>query len=297
MMSIGGTFPEPPFQPPTMSFMHGSLTQTLRKAQDYRNRVMMGLGINYEENFREVWSPLIMDRWSNGAHSDGTTLKRKESLTDLIGGCRPYLTSWRPFSKRSKTGVKSVEHLGLTECKLVDSIAGYTKDMAEEVTGLLENLKFSEEELVDVSNNEEDMLETVEGAEKRGEFQGPFQFGDWLRVDLGKNRLNLRKKPGVVYAGKVLEAKSREWEGERTVGSQGEEEEALETQTGKGKMVSNTSSKLHSTKRSLKGKNEVCHPLGFKKSRTLKIAGGIDDECSEATSPVKLPVPTVEAGC
>ncbi|KAK8660435.1 hypothetical protein V6N13_051361 [Hibiscus sabdariffa] len=246
------------------------------------------------------WRERLVKRESNTVKSGGPDhfsfntvgLKR-----DLIGGCRPYLTSWRPFSKRSKTGVKSVEHLGLTECKLVDSIAGYTKDMAEEVTGLLENLKFSEEELVDVSNNEEDMLETVEGAEKRGEFQGPFQFGDWLRVDLGKNRLNLRKKPGVVYAGKVLEAKSREWEGERTVGSQGEEEEALETQTGKGKMVSNTSSKLHSTKRSLKGKNEVCHPLGFKKSRTLKIAGGIDDECSEATSPVKLPVPTVEAGC
>ncbi|KAK8660422.1 hypothetical protein V6N13_051348 [Hibiscus sabdariffa] len=175
----------------------------------------------------------------------------------------------------------SVEHLGLTECKLVNFIAGFTKDMAEEVIGLMENHKFSEDELVDVSNNEEDMLETVEGAEKWivGEFQGPFQFGDWLRVDLGKNKLNLRKKPGIVYAGKAPEAKSKEGEGQRIVGSQGEEEEALETQTGKGKMVSNTSSKLRSSKRSLRGKNEVCHPIAFKKSRTLNYAGGIEDEC------------------
>ncbi|KAK8660397.1 hypothetical protein V6N13_051323 [Hibiscus sabdariffa] len=208
MMSIEGTFPEPPFQPPTMSFMHGLFTQTLRKAQKYRNRLMMGLGINYGENFREVGSPLIMDSWINGAHTGGITIKRGERFTliyyglhgvyvntglgpdkresntgkrggpdfiffntvglkmGLIGGCKFYLKRWSPFLKMSRSGEKSVKHLGLTKCNLVDFKAGYTKDMAEEVIGLMENLKFSEVELVDVSNNEEDMLEPVEGSEK-----------------------------------------------------------------------------------------------------------------------------------
>ncbi|KAL4296489.1 hypothetical protein GQ457_12G013640 [Hibiscus cannabinus] len=73
--------------------------------------------------------------------------------------------------------------------------------------------------------------------ERPGDFQGPFQFGDWLRVDLGKNRLNLRKKPGIVYAERTSGIKIREGEGERVAGSQEEGEETMDVQNGKGKMV------------------------------------------------------------
>ncbi|KAK8528382.1 hypothetical protein V6N13_057055 [Hibiscus sabdariffa] len=38
--------------------------------------------------------------------------------------------------------------------------------MADEVTGLLENLKFSEEELVDVSNVDDEVLTEMEGSER-----------------------------------------------------------------------------------------------------------------------------------
>ncbi|KAL4352140.1 hypothetical protein GQ457_06G002640 [Hibiscus cannabinus] len=121
--------------------------------------------------------------------------------------------------------------------------------------------------------------------ERPGEYQGPFQFGDWLRVDLGKNRVSLRKKPGIVYAERTPGIKIREGEGERVAGSQEEGDETLEMQNEKGKMVSNTTSRLRSVKRSLKGKNEVCHPISFKKSRVSSVAGEAEDECNvmEAT--------------
>ncbi|KAL4319473.1 hypothetical protein GQ457_18G011570 [Hibiscus cannabinus] len=112
-------------------------------------------------------------------------------------------------------------------------------------------------------------------------FHGPFQYGDWLRVDLGKNRLNLRKKPRIVYAGKAPEVKPKEGEGERMVGSQEEEEEeeVVETQTGKGKMISNTSSRLRSAKRSLKGKNE---PSLMKQFRPIRLCIVVYKVCSKA---------------
>ncbi|KAL4369328.1 hypothetical protein GQ457_05G021480 [Hibiscus cannabinus] len=34
---------------------------------------------------------------------------------------------------------------------------------------------------------------------KTSDFQGPFQFGEWLKVDLSQGRQNVRRKPGIVY--------------------------------------------------------------------------------------------------
>ncbi|KAL4295344.1 hypothetical protein GQ457_12G013630 [Hibiscus cannabinus] len=127
--------------------------------------------------------------------------------------------------------------------------------------------------------------------DKQEGFKGPFQFGDWLKVDLGKNKLNARRKPGIVYAGQTLQTKPLEGEGERLIDSQEEED----PQQGKGKTISNTNTRLRPAKRSLKGKNEVCHPIAFKKSRTANSVGGVEEEGVETSSPNIQTEPTVEA--
>ncbi|KAL4296847.1 hypothetical protein GQ457_12G013350 [Hibiscus cannabinus] len=127
--------------------------------------------------------------------------------------------------------------------------------------------------------------------DKQEGFKGPFQFGDWLKVDLGKNKLNARRKPGIVYAGQTLQTKPLEGEGERLIDSQEEED----PQQGKGKTISNTNTRLRPAKRSLKGKNEVCHPIAFKKSRTANSVGGVEEKGVETSSPNIQTEPTVEA--
>ncbi|KAK8523683.1 hypothetical protein V6N12_013768 [Hibiscus sabdariffa] len=171
--------------------------------------------------------------------------------------------------------------------------------MADEVAGLMGNLKFSEEELVDVNNIGEEMVETMEGTEKWAverpvEFQGPFQFGEWLKVDLGKERQTARRKLGIVYADRKFERERKEGSGDHMLEGQTEEGRILQ-QKGKDKMVG-TSTKMRTMKRTLKCKNEVCNPVAAKKSRTTSNLFGEEDACSEATSPLKNSAPTVEAG-
>ncbi|KAK8973020.1 hypothetical protein V6N11_047023 [Hibiscus sabdariffa] len=139
--------------------------------------------------------------------------------------------------------------------------------MADEVAGLMGNLKFSEEELVDVNNIGEEMVETMEGTEKWAvghgwelcverpvEFQGPFQFGEWLKVDLGKERQTARRKLGIVYADRKFERERKEGSGDHMLEGQTEEGRILQ-QKGKDKMVG-TSTKMRTMKRTLKCKNE-----------------------------------------
>ncbi|KAK8557835.1 hypothetical protein V6N12_010059 [Hibiscus sabdariffa] len=172
--------------------------------------------------------------------------------------------------------------------------------MAEEVVGLMENLNFSEEEMVDVNADGDSMLEPLEGAErwvveKPVDFQGPFQFGEWLKVELAKGQGNLRKKPGIVYANREQGQLAREGNGEWLTGSQEEETTPLR-QRDKGKTTGTLSSVPRTAKRILRGKNEVCNPIAPKKSKTVSLLGRDEDEISEATSPIKLSAPTVEAG-
>ncbi|KAL4295983.1 hypothetical protein GQ457_12G013380 [Hibiscus cannabinus] len=98
------------------------------------------------------------------------------------------------------------------------------------------------------------------------EFQGPFQFGDWLKVDLGKERQHARRKLGIVYADRKSEREGKEGSGDHLIESQTEEGRSLQLK-GKGKLVG-TSTKMRAVKRTLKGKNEVCNPIASKKSRT-----------------------------
>ncbi|KAK8705592.1 hypothetical protein V6N13_049190 [Hibiscus sabdariffa] len=172
--------------------------------------------------------------------------------------------------------------------------------MADEVTGLMENLKFSEEELIDAQFEGENMMEDIEGSEKwivdrPTDFKGPFQFGEWLKVDLGKGKLSLRRKPVIVYAGNEPERSLREGSGEQSLASQGREHRSG-TQMEKVKGTGSSSSRLRTSKRSLMGRNEVCNPIAPKKSRTVNITVGEDDVILEATSPIKIYIPKVEAG-
>ncbi|KAK8523679.1 hypothetical protein V6N13_057287 [Hibiscus sabdariffa] len=176
----------------------------------------------------------------------------------------------------------------------------YLKLMEDEVTGLMENLRFTEEELKDVSIEGEEMMTNVEDADKwvvgkAPEFQGPFQFGEWVKVDLSKGRQNLRKKTGIIYANGKQELSRKEETGEHGMDSV-EELERKSLQIERGKEVGPSVARSRTVKRSLKGKNEVCNPISAKKSKTFSNVVGDEDEISEASSPVKFSAQTVEAG-
>ncbi|KAK8555355.1 hypothetical protein V6N13_037021 [Hibiscus sabdariffa] len=130
---------------------------------------------------------------------------------------------------------------------------------------------------------------------REGDFQGPFQFGEWLKVDMSKGRMNLRRKPGIVYANRAQGKQDKEETREHMMESL--EEEGRENITlDKGKAVGQSLARARTVKRTLKGKNEVCNPFTAKKSRTVSNTIGDEDECSEATSPIKNSAQTVEAG-
>ncbi|KAK8634853.1 hypothetical protein V6N13_022733 [Hibiscus sabdariffa] len=158
-----------------------------------------------------------------------------------------------------------------------------TASMAEEVAGLMENLKFSEEELVDVNADGEGMFEPLEGSEK------------WV-VDLAKGQGTLRRKQGIVYANREQGQSNPEGSGEHLLSSQEVETFSLK-QRDRGKSTGIMSSVPRAVKRTLKGKNEVCNPIAPKKSKTVSVIGRDEDEFSEASSPIKFSAPTLEAGC
>ncbi|KAK8616681.1 hypothetical protein V6N13_116651 [Hibiscus sabdariffa] len=121
------------------------------------------------------------------------------------------------------------------------------------------------------------------------------EFGEWLKVDMSKGRMNLRRKPGIVYASKDQGKQDKEETRENMMESLGEE--GRETiNLDKGKAVGQSMTRSRTVKRTLKGKNEVCNPFIAKKSRTVSNTIGDEDEFSEATSPIKSSAQTVEAG-
>ncbi|KAK8605168.1 hypothetical protein V6N13_082620 [Hibiscus sabdariffa] len=135
----------------------------------------------------------------------------------------------------------------------------------------------------------------TENKEKPVDFQGPFQFGEWLKVDLRKSKLSLRRKPSIVYADKEQGKTVKEGMADYNMGLHEEKGRGI-IQTDKGKLTSTSNVRLRTVKRTLKGKNEVCYPIAPEKSKTTGNFIGNEDEISEATSPIKISVPTVEAG-
>ncbi|KAK8670428.1 hypothetical protein V6N13_037046 [Hibiscus sabdariffa] len=123
-------------------------------------------------------------------------------------------------------------------------------------------------------------------------FEGPFQYGDWLKVDMGQPLR--RKKLGIVYKN------PRRTVG-LTEGGEGSTEERSmgigkgTVQKDRGRTGVSGGLRFRTSKRMLQGKNEVCNPIAMKKSRqSLSCQGCDEDEVSEATSPIKI-IPTVEA--
>ncbi|KAK8494583.1 hypothetical protein V6N12_018870 [Hibiscus sabdariffa] len=121
------------------------------------------------------------------------------------------------------------------------------------------------------------------------------EFGEWLKVDMSKGRMNLRKKPGIVYASRDQGKQDKEEMRENTMESLAEEGRE-NINLNKGKDVGQLMTRPRQVKRTLKGKNEVCNPFTAKKSRTVSNTIGDEDEFSEATSPIKSSAQTVEAG-
>ncbi|KAK8534609.1 hypothetical protein V6N12_057253 [Hibiscus sabdariffa] len=146
--------------------------------------------------------------------------------------------------------------------------------MVEAMTKLMEDLKFSEEELAKVG------------------YEGPFQYGEWLKVDMGQQGL-VRRRPGIVYkeqreSGMGLEVV------EENVKTRAGGAERICVQLERGKTVTGGTTRNRAVKRSLQGKNEVCNPFTTKRSKPCTSQGGVEDEQSEATSPNKS-IPMVEA--
>ncbi|KAK8586115.1 hypothetical protein V6N13_130640 [Hibiscus sabdariffa] len=141
------------------------------------------------------------------------------------------------------------------------------KCMAEEVTKLMENLQFIEEELTELGDLNMEQLGNLEGSEK------------WI---VG----NSKKKLGIVYrnprrATRITEGIEKSYD-ERTIymGKNG----AL---VNKGKIVVSGGPKYRA-KRTIQRKNEVCNPIAAKKAKS--IGGNLiveEDEVSEVTSPFK----------
>ncbi|KAK8478144.1 hypothetical protein V6N11_063381 [Hibiscus sabdariffa] len=157
-----------------------------------------------------------------------------------------------------------------------DNVEPEAKLMADGVTMLMEKLKFSEEELMEVGEMEGTQSGNVEGSEKWPDgFEGPFQYGDWMKVDMGQPLQ--RKKLGMVY-------KDPRWTVELTGGEEGSTEERTmgigkgTVQKDRGRTGVSGGSRFRTGKRVLQGKNEVCNPIAMKKSRQSLSCQGCDED-------------------
>ncbi|KAK8640531.1 hypothetical protein V6N13_008284 [Hibiscus sabdariffa] len=115
-----------------------------------------------------------------------------------------------------------------------------------------------------------------EGPHRPEEFEGPFQYGEWLKVDMGSQGAP-KKKLGIVYkgvTGKTEALMSKEGGAENRMQEIGKET----TQNDRGKMAMSGGSRIRGAKRSLQGKNEVCNPFTTKRSRQGFTSGGAEED-------------------
>ncbi|KAK8511806.1 hypothetical protein V6N13_029397 [Hibiscus sabdariffa] len=123
--------------------------------------------------------------------------------------------------------------------------------------------------------------------------EGPFQYGEWLKVDMGEQRAE-KKKLGIVYK------HPRQVAGMTEEGQSSNEEQLADKGMGmvqreKGKQTGARGLRFRNTKRTLQGKNEVCNQISSKMpKKSASFQGCEEDEASKATSPKKIN-PTVEA--
>ncbi|KAK8640920.1 hypothetical protein V6N13_008672 [Hibiscus sabdariffa] len=287
-------------------FLMGSGLHDCRKwimvRQGWANNYIMGFAWLMKAGLRKRVS---MHRFVD-VEKSGTGLY----LTGIVGLKKPQIV-WllrerQILRKGGKRKAKSVGFICRKQRdKGGDNVEPESKLMADGVTKLMEKLKFSEEELMEVGEMEGTQTGNVEGSEKwlvghgwelcstrPDGFEGPFQYGDWLKVDMGQPLQ--RKKPGIVYKN------PRRTVG-LTEGGEGSTEERSmgigkgTVQKDRGRTGVSGGSRFRAGKRMLQGKNEVCNPIAMKKSRqSLSCQGCDEDEVSEATSPIKI-IPTVEA--
>ncbi|KAK8972935.1 hypothetical protein V6N11_025431 [Hibiscus sabdariffa] len=211
--------------------------------------------------------------------------------------------------------------------------------MADEVANLMNNLRFSEEELVEMENMENQCKEQqcdtekwivaklftmrkVDGAavlrvfgsvwkeqpleevldlganfflfnKPTGE-EGPYQFGEWLRVPFAKkkNAVQGGKKQGIVFTAKGMGERESSHGRGKNMGTLYQAEGSGE---GKGKQLQHAQLRPRGPKRVLQGKFEVCPPIGPKKARSASNSQGSEiDGGLEVVSPLKTSI-TVEA--
>ncbi|KAK9031999.1 hypothetical protein V6N11_056284 [Hibiscus sabdariffa] len=190
-------------------------------------------------------------------------------------------------------------------------------ETADEVANLMNNLRFSEEELVEMEGMESQCKEQQCGTEKwvvaklftirkvdgaavehcvsklAGE-EGPFQFGEWLRVPLVKKKSSFQsgKKQGIVY---IVRRMGESGSSSRRGKNLGMMHQIDDNGEGRGQQLNFAQLRPRGPKRVLQGKYEVCTPVGPKKARSASSSQGIEVEgCSEVVSPLKISI-TVEA--
>ncbi|KAK8503542.1 hypothetical protein V6N12_000612 [Hibiscus sabdariffa] len=163
-------------------------------------------------------------------------------------------------------------------------------EMVDEVANLMNNLRFSEEELVEMESMENQCKEQYKPA---GE-EGPYQFGEWLRVPLAKkkNAVLGGRKQGIVYTAKGMGEKESSHGRGKNMGILYQTEGNGE---GRGKQLQHAQLRPRGPKRVLQGKFEVCTPVGPKKARSASNSQGTEVEGGlEVVSPLKTSI-TVEA--
>ncbi|KAK8481271.1 hypothetical protein V6N12_009741, partial [Hibiscus sabdariffa] len=164
--------------------------------------------------------------------------------------------------------------------------------MADEVARLMSNLKFSEEELIEMESMEGTGQEQQPETEKWvvAKLFTMRKFGEWLRVPLIRKRNSFQgvKRQGIVYTDKEM--------GGVGIGKQpeGNMQAALRS-GGRGQQGNAAHIRSRGPKRVLQGKYEVCTPVGTKKARSASSSLVIEDDGNlEVVSPLKT-TSTVEA--
>ncbi|KAK8684355.1 hypothetical protein V6N13_040385 [Hibiscus sabdariffa] len=124
--------------------------------------------------------------------------------------------------------------------------------------------------------------------------EGPYQFGEWLRVPLAQKKSTFQggKKQGVVYTARGTGETGRS-------SGRGKNLEMLQQADGggegRGQQVNFAQLRPRGPKRVLQGKYEVCTPVGPKMARSASSSQRIEVEGgSEVVSPLKTSI-TVEA--
>ncbi|KAK8973039.1 hypothetical protein V6N11_047042 [Hibiscus sabdariffa] len=177
---------------------------------------------------------------------------------------------------------------GIEERNLEGWFERVVSSMADEVAKLMSNLNFSEEEMIEMEPMEgigqEQQSETArwvvaklftmrKDGSPRMYAEGPYKFGEWLRVPLIRKRNGFQgvKRQGIVYTNKEMGGvvRGKQPEGSMQAGPRG---------GGRGQQGNVAQIRLRGPKRGLHGKYEVCTPVGSKKARSAPSSLVAEDD-------------------